>query len=125
MFHKKGCDYTPFIYIGGVGMDVRVSKHSIERTKDRVGLSKKISQKNAEKALEHGLTHKELSGSIKRYVDRLYLSHGVGNNIRIYNRYVYIFQGKVLITILNLPTKYHKTADAILKNRKNMECEND
>lgn len=104
-------------------MEVRVSKHSVERTKNRLGLSKKISTKNAEKALEQGLTHKELSGSLKRYVDSLYLSHGAGNNIRIYNRYVYIFEGKFLITILNLPTKYYKTADAILKSRKKMESE--
>ena len=35
------------------------TKHSIKRTKERLGISKKIAEKNAEKAWENGLAHSE------------------------------------------------------------------
>lgn len=97
--------------------DVVMTNHSVRRAKERIGLSKKIADKNAQKALEFGLTHAEANGSLKRYLDKLYLSNGKANNVRIYHRYVYLFRGSVLLTILPLPNKYHSLADKLQKQK--------
>lgn len=92
---------------------VIMTNHSIQRTKDRVGLSKKIAVKNAQKALEFGITHAECKAGLKRYLDGLYLSNGNANNMRIYHRYVYLFRDNRLITILPLPHKFYDLADKL------------
>lgn len=56
--------------------DVVMTNHSVKRTKERIGLSKKIADKNAQRALEYGITHSEAKGGLCRYLDKLYLSNG-------------------------------------------------
>lgn len=97
--------------------EVMMTNHSVKRTKDRVGLSKKIADKNAQKALEFGITHSETKSGLRRYLDRLYLSNQVANNMRVYHHYVYLFRGNRLITIINLPQKFYALADKIQKQK--------
>ena len=96
---------------------VVITKHSEKRTKNRLGLRKKLAEKTAQKAFDNGLTHAETKGGLRRFVDKLYLSYKTGNNIRIYHRYVYIFQGNILITILDLPKKFYSLADELQERR--------
>jgi len=96
-----------------------VTKHAIQRTKERLGLPKKASDKNADRALQFGIRHCDTRGSLHRYITALYWKHETANNIRIYCGNVYIFHGKTLITIFPLPQKYRKTAMQI--NRKATE----
>lgn len=49
--------------------DVVMTNHSVKRTKERIGLSKKIADKNAQRALEYGVTHSEAKGGLCRYLD--------------------------------------------------------
>lgn len=63
--------------------DVVMTNHSVKRTKERIGLSKKIADKNAQRALEYGVTHSEAKGGLCRYLDKLYLSNGNANNVAI------------------------------------------
>lgn len=65
-------------------MAVKVSRHAAKRTKERVGLSKKIADKNAQKALDEGITHAETRGSLNRYLNHIYFSNKSINNVRIY-----------------------------------------
>ena len=97
----------------------RVTNHAARRTKERLGLSKKLSHKNAENALRYGIRHSDTSGSLNRYISALYWKHETANNVRIYCNNVYIFHGETLITIFPLPQKYRKTAARI--NRKTTE----
>lgn len=94
---------------------VKVTNHAKQRTKDRLGLSKKIADKVALKALENGITHSMAKGNLKSYFDKLYLQYKTANNIRIYNRKVYLFRGNVLITVMNLPNNLISVADKIQK----------
>lgn len=89
-----------------------ITNHARERAKDRLGVSKKTTDKIAEKALSFGLSHNETNGRLKKYIDGLYFAHPNTNNFRIYNRKVYIFKDTTLITILNLPNNLIKIADA-------------
>lgn len=97
--------------------EVKITKHGVKRTKERVGLSKKIADKNAQKALDLGVKHSETKGSLKKFMDALYLKYKNSNNTRIYNRKVYLFHGRVLITIINLPNKFSAAADKIQKRK--------
>lgn len=99
-------------------MEVNVSRHAAKRTKERVGLSKKIADKNAQKALDEGITHAETKGSLKRYLDSIYFTNRSINNIRVYQHSVYLFAGPTLVTILSLPQKYRNTVNNIRKNRR-------
>ena len=97
---------------------VKITEHAKQRTKERLGVSKKIADKVAEKALEYGIKHSQAKGNLKKYIDKLYLQHRNANNIRVYNRKVYLFKGTVLITVINLPNNLISTADKIQKSIK-------
>ncbi len=94
-----------------------VTNHAVKRTKERVGLSKKLAAKNAEKALTEGLCHRDVGGSLYRYIESLYWKYGTANNIRIYCDYVYLFHDNLLIMVYGLPQKYRKTVNKIRKER--------
>lgn len=93
------------------------TKHSKKRVKKRAGVSKKLTNKLADKALIYGVTHSEAKGNLKKYMDGLFLSHRNANNTRIYNRKVYIFKDEVLITFMNLPNNLSQAADKLQKRK--------
>lgn len=96
-----------------------ITKHSKKRCKERLGLSKGDTNKMAEKAIEFGINYRDTSGSLRRYMSYLYESHNKeANNIILYNREVYIFNNKKLITIFHVPNQYYSTCDKIQKRKK-------
>lgn len=97
----------------------RITKHAAKRTKERVGLSKRVAEKNAAKALNLGIRHSETRGSLNRYIASLCLNDGPANNIRIYCDTVYLFANETLITLFPLPQKYRKTAAQIWRQKNN------
>lgn len=108
-----------YLRAGTFFLMARVTNHAARRTKERLGLPKKLSHKNAENALRYGIRHSDTSGSLNRYISALYWKHETANNVRIYCNNVYIFHGETLITIFPLPQKYRKTAARV--NRKTTE----
>lgn len=94
-------------------MDARITRHASQRIRERVGLPKQAINKNADRALENGLTHKDVSGSVSRYADKLYLQYRTANNIRFYGNQVYLFRNNILITVIPLPQKYRKVIESI------------
>ena len=101
---------------GGEQM-ARITRHATQRMRQRLGISKRTTEKNAEKALAHGIKHSDTRGSLHRYISSLYWKEQTANNARIYNNSVYIFHNNTLITVFPLPQKYRKTAEHI--RRKN------
>lgn len=83
--------------------EARITAHAQERGRQRLGLHRSALQRTADRVLAEGITHAEATGQLKRYIDRLYLSHKPANAIRIYGEQVYIFHGVTLITVLPLP----------------------
>lgn len=97
--------------------EVVVTNHGRQRVKDRLGLSKKIAEKNAEKALQFGVTHAETGGKLHRHLDGIFLLNYAPNNMRVYNHSIYLFHGRTLITILPLPNRFHTYADKLQKKK--------
>ena len=83
--------------------EVIVTNHAAKRLKQRSGLPKKAVNRFAEIAFLKGKKHADVKGRLKRYLDKLFLSHMNGNNIRVYGMFVFIFQDTRLITVLSLP----------------------
>lgn len=94
----------------------RVTSHAKDRTK-RIVPSKKLAQKLAEKALNQGIKHGETTGELKKFLDGLYFYNETANNVRIYKQKVFIFHDDILITIINLPFRYHSSEEKIKKKR--------
>lgn len=94
-----------------------VTRHGAKRSRQRVGIPKKAVDRNAEQALTRGIGHSEARGRLRHYIEMLYARYdGNGNNIRIYNGFVYVFHDTILITVLNLPAEYRRSAEQ-QKNR--------
>ena len=94
-----------------------LTTHGRKRSKERCGFGKSATARTAPIALEEGLRHCDVVGSLKRFLDGLYLSHRNANNMRVWNKKAYLFAGEVLITIIDIPSKYHKTIDKINRTK--------
>lgn len=96
---------------------MNITNHASKRIKERCGLPKKAVERSALLALEKGLSHKDCTGSLRRYFDYLFLSHKKGANIRLYGNHVYIFTTENLVTVLPLPNAHKKTLKKVMDKR--------
>ena len=96
---------------------LNINAHARNRIKERCGLPKKAVERSVILALEKGLTHKESKGSLRRYYDYLFLSHGCGANIRLYGNHAYIFTRNTLVTVLPLPNAHKATLKKTMEKR--------
>lgn len=103
---------------------VILTKHSESRLKTRTGVNKKITKKLTAEALTIGLRHSDVTGQLKRYLDKIYLSHRTANNLRIHKQKVFLFNNEILITVLNLPQKFYSTVNKINNKRNGKKYDN-
>ena len=100
-----------------------VTWHAKNRMKQRVGVPKRAVAKQADRAFENGITHGETTGTLRRYLDSIYLKEGVANNIRILDGRIYLFAGRKLITVYMLPPQFRKKELALMKKKRMKEQE--
>lgn len=101
-----------------------VTNHAVKRIRERVGVNKRATENLARKALKDGLSHKDLSGNLRRYVDSVFFRSRTANNLKVLHDKVYIFKNNVLITVISLPQNLAKVALKI-KNRRKEDLKND
>lgn len=83
----------------------------------------------AEKALRHGLKQSQMKCDLRRYIESIRYKNPNADNIRIYDRKIFIFDGETLITVLNLPRTYKRTLNRIKRkiggtdNEQGEKCE--
>ena len=91
-----------------------VTKHFSKRLKDRMGLSKKLSEQYFQKALEEGLYLDDFKDYNYFYNYLKALPYDKNYSLVIYNRYIIIYtKDNVAITLLNIPKCYCDIADNI------------
>ena len=100
--------------------DVVVTRHAKKRIRQRLGINKKSAENAAEKAMQFGITHAEAKGKLCKHMDGIYRLSYNPNNMRVYNRSVYLFRGTKLITVLPLPKNLWAQADKQQKQKKEM-----
>ena len=104
-----------------------ISRHSLKRMKERLGVPKKIHKKLAILALNFGLTYKDSSGSLQQYLTDLYdyREDERKADIKIFRNEVYVFSTNyTLITVMHLPSKFQKYVST-LWNRSNKKKQYD
>lgn len=101
-----------------------VTNHAARRARERLGISKRRSEKNADRALKMGICHGDTSGSLHRYISALYWKNQTANNVRVYCGAVYIFHNETLITVFPLPQKYRKITEQIRRKLNENSREN-
>jgi len=92
-----------------------ITDHAFDRAKERLSMSRSGFIRIAEIAYEDGIVQKEVAGSLRRYLNKLYLSHKQAGNIRLYGENVFLFGGNVLITVFQVPPNIRKSALRIQK----------
>jgi hypothetical protein len=105
-------------------LKVKVTLHAKRRIRERLGVNKKSTVKSAVRALNDGISHNQLTGLLKKYIDKVYLKHRKANNIKIYGDKIYLFSNNTLITVLHLPPKLLKISLKISNKIKNDNVEN-
>lgn len=94
---------------------MNISKHAEERLKARCGFNKKTSERMAQKAFEEGITHSKTKGRLNKWVTSLYFRNKNANNIRLYGDKAYIFCGRTLVTVIQIPTTLMKDLKKMVK----------
>lgn len=89
-------------------MDIEVSRHAIKRAKERMGLNKDAIIRLASLAFEKGKSHSDTTGSLHRYLDKVYLLKHEANNMKIYGEFLYLFSNNILVTIFKIDNKLKK-----------------
>ena len=92
-----------------------VTKHAKQRMKQRCGLKEKSSDRIAKIAYEKGLRHSDLTGNLKKWVDKQYFYNRRANQIRLYGDKAYIFHNQNLITVIQIPHNLVKEVVRISK----------
>ena len=105
------------VYINNLTASIHLTNHATHRLKERCGLPKKAHERNALTALDKGIRREECPRALRNYLTGLYLSHGNGNNIRVYNNHAYVFCDESLITVLRLPKEYRAATNKTFKRR--------
>jgi len=92
-------------------MTIHISKHAFDRADERMSLRPDSFERLAIKAWEEGKQHSELKGTIKKYVDGIYLQYNNANSVRLFGEFVFLFAANqktdktTLITVYQIPVK--------------------
>lgn len=91
---------------------VAVTEHAYERGKERLSLSKGSLDKLAEKAFLEGIAYSDVTGSLRRYIDKKRWSVKGDRLLKIYGEVLYIFskRNSVLITVYQIPLEFRRAA---------------
>jgi hypothetical protein len=78
-----------------------------------VGVPRSAVRKLAVKAKNQGVERKDTTGSLRRYLDKVYWYNPNTNLIYVWAEKVYIFSDDALVTVLNLPNRYKASANSV------------
>lgn len=99
----------------------KITHHARKRFKQRLGVHKVDTPKNAKRALKEGLSQADVyeSENLRRFMAALWFRNRTCGNIRLYNGMTYIFAGDTLITVFPIPDRFRDEAEAIQEERRN------
>ena len=97
---------------------MRVTRHGKKRMKQRIGVSKGFADEFIQRAWEEGLSHSQVKGELKAWMDKEYLLQKQANNCRFYAGKLFIFCNKILVTILDGDMKFERNLQDYVKSMK-------
>lgn len=90
----------------------KITRHAKKRFKQRLGVHKADTNKNAKRALHDGLSQTDVCRDkpLRSFMAALYFRNRRCNNIRLYNGMTYIFAGDKLVTVFPIPDRFRDLA---------------
>lgn len=98
-------------------LELHITEHAFLRARERLGLSRKATERMALRAFEAGLVHADTAGGLRLYLDVVFHSHGKADNLRVHGEAIWVFCGQALLTVLHLPREFRATAHATRRAR--------
>ena len=96
-----------------------LSDHGEKRLRKRSHIRKKNTEKFSDIISEYGLRHRDTTGSLRRYMDRLWYYNEGTRDIIAYNQKIYIIgYNDTLITVFDIPFNLRAQADKQQKREK-------
>ena len=93
-------------------VEIMLTKHAIDRARDRLSLSEKSLQRLSEKAFFEGIKHGDTKGKLNRFISRKYFNNPAATNIRIYGEVIYFFSSDfTLMTLYQIPNEIKKVVN--------------
>lgn len=94
---------------------MHITNHAKKRY-SRTGLPKRTIDNVVELAYTQGVRKRDCHGKLRRYVDSLTMDRD-HTRVRLYNNFVWIFCGDVLVTVYPIPAEYQIQAAKILRRK--------
>lgn len=91
-------------------ISLTITEHAYERSKERLGFDRTVTDKIAHKAFNDGINHGQAKGRLGKYFDKLYFEYKTANNIRVYGENIFLFNKTTLLTVYQLPHDLKKLA---------------
>lgn len=88
---------------------MKLTLHALERAKERLHLNENSLEKLVNRAIEKGIRQSDTKGTLKKYLDRIYLERKNGVGV-IYGDIILIFSNDFnsLITLFSVPPELKK-----------------
>lgn len=95
---------------------MKLTRHGKKRVKERMGVSKKSSERQFKLALERGYTYEQTKGELKRWITVASLKSDSPKTCIVYNNHLFITDNsKILITVIKIPNELNNAKLLIKK----------
>ena len=95
--------------------DVYISEHAMQRAKERLGWNRSTTMRMMEKVVAEGKTPEEADAYLRPWLKIRKARMDKNEKMVIYGQALFIFQGNMFVTVLNLPCK--SKIQNMLKNK--------
>jgi hypothetical protein len=89
------------------------TEHALDRCKERLGWSKATAIRMLPAIVAEGITRDQVKGSLRRFLDKGCIVHHKGAGLRIFGRHIFIIEKGIVVAVLELPKRWHRTVDAV------------
>lgn len=72
---------------------MKITKHADKRIRKRLGLKRKAVARRAAQAIANGKRREMFTGSLRRYLDKLFFNYGGKNELIVYHNMIFIMHG--------------------------------
>lgn len=83
-------------------MIISLTKHAVDRGRDRMNLSEDALRRTAQKAFKHGVHQDQAKGQLRYWMQGSMISNA--NHMRVMGHYGFLFNDSTLVTILIVPS---------------------
>lgn len=91
-----------------------VTKHGERRVRKRLGIPKKIVNREVEQAFRYGVHYSHFSGELLGYLEKVANSQPNADfNVRVFRGTVYVFRHDKLVTAWPIPGRFRRVAHEV------------